>query len=144
MRVLPAIAYMLALGLSGCVVDGLNTEPEVKGLKGSGVQRLGDPGPVADITIRSGEAVRIALKANESTGYSWSVAPGWDDSVVELTSGVYEADPAPAGVVGSGGIQYYVFTALQPGETQVRLGYARGWEDKLPVEERLLNFTILP
>ena len=60
MRVLPVIACVLALGLSGCAVDGLNTEPEVKGLKGSGVQHLGDPG--AWPILRSGRARRCVLR----------------------------------------------------------------------------------
>jgi inhibitor of cysteine peptidase len=144
MRVLPVIACVLALGLSGCAVDALNTEPEVRGLKGSGVQNLGDPGAVADITIRVGQGVRIALKANATTGYSWSVKPGWSESIVELTTDEYRADPSPPGMTGRGGTQYYVFTGAQPGETQIMLGYARSWEDVAPVEERLLNFAILP
>ena len=114
--------------LSACAQDVFNTEPEVRidpdKIKSRTVT-LTDPdaGSHADMTI-DGKLV-IRLDANPTTGIWWS-DPVYDESVLDLVSKEYIADPAPAGIVGSGGTTVMTFRALTSGTTRITSEYSRG------------------
>ena len=87
------------------------------------------------ITVRPGDSIRIKLKSNRTTGYSWALTGKTDAKVLKSGEVEYKVDDHPAGMVGVGGNDYCTFTALAPGKTEIELGYARPWEkDKEPAQ----------
>ena len=95
--------------LAACVPDIMNTEPEVKGLEGAApVQTLTDPESGTNVTLRPEGKLELKLDSNPTTGYFWYVKD-IDASKIDQLSDDYRADPAPEGLVGSGGHQLFVF-----------------------------------
>lgn len=74
------------------------------------------------ITVRKGDAFEIRLEANATTAYQWRFEPLPED-LVSLKSSTYVADPAPPGVLGSGGTQVFRFVAAGRGTGDVDLVY---------------------
>ncbi|TES83366.1 MAG: proteinase inhibitor-like protein [Dehalococcoidia bacterium] len=97
------------------------------------VKTYDDEGQPIDIGV--GQEFIIALGSNPTTGYSWQAS--YDETMLELVGGepTYEADETEEGVVGAGGVEYFRFLTLEPGETEITLVYARPWEDPPPQDE---------
>ncbi|MEM7661144.1 MAG: protease inhibitor I42 family protein [Pseudomonadota bacterium] len=87
-----------------------------------------DPAPGTRTESRVEETFDLVLTSNPTTGYYWIVL-GNDGGIVELKSETYIADPAPEGLVGSGGKQVFVFEAVAPGEADLVLSYQRSEDD---------------
>lgn len=122
-------ATLGALMVSACIPDIMNTEPEVKGLEGAApVQTFTDPASGTEITLRPGGKLNLKLDSNPTTGYFWYLKD-IDASQVDQLSDTYNADPAPEGLVGSGGHQLFVFEALSTGKSNLVLSYERSPED---------------
>jgi inhibitor of cysteine peptidase len=83
-----------------------------------------DPGQTVDIGVN--QQFVIALGSNPTTGYSWQES--YDQTMLELVKWNYEEE-AEEGVVGAGGIEYFRFKALKPGQTEITLTYEQPWED---------------
>lgn len=119
-------AAIFALGLTGCIPDKLNTEPEVKGLKvSSGMQTYINPEAEFSVSLEDGERFRLKLDSNPTTGYRWFILPGWNDRFIDLIEDEYKSDANPLGMVGVGGTQIYTFKARAAGKTDLKLIYAR-------------------
>ena len=90
----------------------------------------------ASVTVKVGDTVRVKLKSNRTTGYSWAeIKDKTDAKILKSDGGDYEVNPHPEGMVGVGGVETFTFTALAPGRTEIALGYARPWEkDKEPAQ----------
>ena len=115
--------------LAACVPDIMNTEPEVKGLEGAApVQTLTDPESGTNVTLRPEGKLELKLDSNPTTGYFWYVKD-IDASKIDQLSDDYRADPAPEGLVGSGGHQLFVFEALATGKSTLKLSYERSPQD---------------
>ena len=123
-------APLLSLGLvTACVPDILNTQPEVRGLEGAApVQTFADPSSGTEITLRPQGKLNLKLDSNPTTGYYWRLKD-IDAARVDQLSEDYYADPAPEGIVGSGGHQLFVFEALATGRSNLFLSYERSPED---------------
>ena len=114
---------------AACVPDIMNTEPEVKGLEGAApVQTLTDPESGTNVTLRPEGKLELKLDSNPTTGYFWYVKD-IDASKIDQLSDDYRADPAPEGLVGSGGHQLFVFEALATGKSTLKLSYERSPQD---------------
>lgn len=124
------IATSLAAAvLTACVPDIMNTEPEVKGLEGAmAMQTLRDPASGTDVTLRPDGKLTLKLDSNPTTGYYWYLKD-IDASQLDQLSEDYLADPAPEGLVGSGGHQQFVFEALSTGKSTLKLSYERSPQD---------------
>lgn len=126
--------HLIALGigafvLAGCIPDVMNTKPEVRGLEGAApVQTFTDPADGTDVTLRPGGKLQLKLDSNPTTGYYWYLKD-IDASQIDELSEDYVADPAPEGIVGSGGHQMFVFEALSTGKSKLKLSYERSPED---------------
>ena len=122
-------ATLAALMVTACIPDIMNTEPEVKGLEGAApVQTFTDPASGTEITLRPGGKLNLKLDSNPTTGYFWYLKD-IDASQLDELSNDYNADPAPEGLVGSGGHQLFVFEALSTGKSNLVLSYERSPED---------------
>ena len=81
------------------------------------------------LKVKVGDVIRVKLKSNRTTGYSWALISGKTDAKVLKSGEVeYKVDEHPAGMVGVGGNDFCTFTALAEGKTEIALGYARPWE----------------
>ncbi len=141
MRKLTVLIIATAVLVTGCARDVLNTQPEVKGLESAlPVQTLVEPESGASLTLRPGGQVSIELESNPTTGYFWYLIEG-DATVAALKSDDYLADPAPEGLVGSGGKQVMVFEGVSSGTTTLVLSYQRHEEDVF--EKRKIKIKVL-
>ena len=84
------------------------------------------------IHVLPGETIRVKLRSNPSTGFSWALGP-IEDGIFDVES-AFEADPHREGEAGYGGCEIWKFKAEQSGETDISLFYARSWEDKEPAK----------
>ena len=84
------------------------------------------------IHVLPGETIRVKLRSNPSTGFSWALGP-LEEGILE-TGGESEfaADPHREGEAGYGGCEIWKFKAEQSGETDISLTYERPWEDERP------------
>ncbi|MEC7289517.1 MAG: protease inhibitor I42 family protein [Pseudomonadota bacterium] len=115
--------------LAACIPDIMNTKPEVRGLEGAApVQTFTDPESGTTVTLRPGGELNLKLDSNPTTGYYWYLKD-IDASLVDQISEGYFADPAPEGMVGSGGHQMFVFEALTTGKADLVLSYERSPQD---------------
>ena len=95
------------------------------------------------VTVRPGATVRIKLKSNRTTGYSWALTGKLDEKVLKSEGNEYKVDEHPAGMVGVGGSDVWTFRALAAGRTEIVLGYARPWEkDKEPAQAFKLTVVV--
>jgi inhibitor of cysteine peptidase len=76
------------------------------------------------ITLRVGESITLALPANASTGYGWSVREQ-DEAALRTTATTY----APSSdLPGAGGTDRRTLRAERSGDTRLRLVYCRPWD----------------
>jgi len=95
------------------------------------------------LKVKVGDVIRVKLKSNRTTGYSWALTGKTDAKVLKSGEVEYKVDEHPAGMVGVGGNDYCTFTALAPGKTDISLGYARPWEkDKEPAQAFRLTVEV--
>ena len=95
------------------------------------------------LKVKVGDTIRVKLKSNRTTGYSWALTGKTDAKVLKSGEVEYKVDEHPAGMVGVGGNDFCTFTALAPGKTEIALGYARPWEkDKEPAQAFKLTVEV--
>jgi len=95
------------------------------------------------LKVKVGDVIRVKLKSNRTTGYSWALTGKTDAKVLKSGEVEYKVDEHPAGMVGVGGNDYCTFTALAAGKTDISLGYARPWEkDKEPAQAFKLTVEV--
>ena len=95
------------------------------------------------LKVKVGDVIRVKLKSNRTTGYSWALTGKTDAKVLKSGEVEYKVDKHPAGMVGVGGSDFCTFTALAPGKTEIALGYARPWEkDKEPAQAFKLTVEV--
>jgi inhibitor of cysteine peptidase len=92
------------------------------------------------IHVLPGETIRVRLRSNPSTGFSWELGP-IEDGFFEVES-KFEADPHREYEAGYGGCEIWKFKAERSGETEISLFYARSWEDKEPAKTFKLHVVI--
>lgn len=85
------------------------------------------------IHVLPGEIIRVRLRSNPSTGFSWELGP-LEDGFFEVEN-KFEADPHREGEAGYGGCDIWTFRAERPGETDISLTYERPWEDSRPADK---------
>ena len=94
------------------------------------------------IHVLPGETIRVKLRSNPSTGYSWALGPIEDGMFETSGESEFEANPHREGEAGYGGCEIWTFKAEQSGETEIPLFYARSWEDTEPAKTFKLHVVI--
>ncbi len=84
------------------------------------------------IHVLPGETIRVKLRSNPSTGFSWALGPIEEGKLETSGESEFAADPHREGEAGYGGCEIWTFKAEQSGETEISLIYARPWEDERP------------
>lgn len=87
-----------------------------------------------EIMLKVGQTVKIMLKSNPTTGYSWQINPPLSQqAIIYLKSKGFKSPKNPR--IGQGGSQYWVFKGKKPGKTTISLEYKRPWETEWPAAE---------
>lgn len=86
--------------------------------------------PAKPVSVAKGHDFLIALASNPTTGYSWTA--NVSNANVENEGSAYQAHPAAAGMVGSGGQQIFSFEGSAQGTATIVFSYARPFEKGKP------------
>ncbi len=92
-----------------------------------GYANLYEFGGIIDWTgeTAAGQALRLTVESNPTTGYSWAAAQ--DPELFDVRT-YYVAEPQDQPVSGSGGWQSFILTPKQAGTARVSFTYSRPWE----------------
>ena len=94
------------------------------------------------IHVLPGETIRVKLRSNPSTGFSWALGPFEERGLETNGESEFVADPHREGEAGYGGCEIWTFKARHSGENEISLFYARSWEDVDPAKRFKLNVVI--
>ena len=106
-------------------------------LTGFNVFSLNAGTPETTINVAKGELFALKIPSNPTTGFNWYVMNSAElkssNILVALnlngtTSGEYQKDDSPFGMVGVGGNAYFKFQGVNSGSSTIRLDYMRIWE----------------
>lgn len=131
------LPYALTLGLlaiGGLGLSACDTAEEYP-VEDGGEIVLSEPADGDYMGLVVSQKVTLDFDSNPTTGYFWSYVVSGDAAAVEEVSSDYVADPAPEGVVGSGGRQVFEFVGAAGGEALLTFSYARGPEDVFETRE---------
>ena len=108
-----SVALLLGLALTAC----------------SKVTQADEDSNGQTVTLKSGETLRLKLRGNPTTGYTWHLGD-FDSSVLEQSGDpAYQADTL---LTGSGGTYTYEFKAAGSGTVTLDFSYSRSWEEGTP------------
>lgn len=92
-------------------------------------------------TMSLNDTINIYLKENPTTGYLWNA------SVTEglmIENDTYVADPVKPGIVGSGGMHYWLVKGIQKGNQTFNAIYNRPWEAETgDVTRYIMNISVI-
>jgi predicted secreted protein len=108
----PAATALAAAALLACAVPASARQVRVT---------AADSGTT--VRVRAGDTVRIALPANETTGYRWAITRRPRRTVARITFAAYQ--PGGGGMPGAGGTQVYRLRAARRGRTRFAARYAQ-------------------
>ena len=94
------------------------------------------------IHVLPGETIRVKLRSNPSTGFSWALGPFEERGLETNGESEFVADSHREGEAGYGGCEIWTFKARHSGKTEISLFYARSWEDIDPAKRFKLNVVI--
>ncbi len=96
-----------------------------------------------EYTVAVGQSFVVSLASNPTTGYVWNVSKPEDEKVLAKTDGSYVSDGNSSQMIpGQGGRNYWKFTALQAGTTEISMVYARPWESVQPAQTFTLKVIV--
>ena len=82
--------------------------------------------------LEQGDAIRVELRSNPSTGFFWTEDGKPDSDVLRLTVKHFIPAENQKKLAGAPGNQEFIYKAVGSGETGIRLSYKRPWEQKMP------------
>ncbi len=95
------------------------------------------------IDVKNGDTIKLSLKGNITTGFSWEIASIDQDYLVQEGDMEYSDMPNPKNLTGTPGIFNYSFKAVKQGETSLKIIYHQPWEkDVEPYDTFTLNIKI--
>lgn len=96
-----------------------------------------------EFSINSGRSFSLSLDSNATTGYEWQLSDSYDQNILKLSNSYYQASSSTdTTLVGQGGKQYWQFTALQAGTTELKLTYSRPWESVQPLQTFTVKISV--
>ncbi|MFH0968598.1 MAG: protease inhibitor I42 family protein [Methanobacteriota archaeon] len=92
-------------------------------------------------TMPLNDTINIFLKENPTTGYMWNATIS---AGLMIENDTYVADPVKPGVVGSGGMHYWLVRGVEKGNQTFNAVYKRPWEPNTGNETQyMMNITVL-
>ena len=104
------------------------------------------PENVNSVTLNPGDLLDIVVRENPSTGYVWleSNIPNKFVLVSLQSDGRgsnFQIDSHLPGMVGVGGSNHFIYKALAPGVTEIKLVLKRPWE-KEDINQRTISVNV--
>ena len=94
------------------------------------------------LSLKRGDSLRIALQSNPTTGFSWIEAGKMDTDVIRLTAKRFVSAQKRKDFAGAPGETEFIYKAVGPGETEIRLNYKRSWETVAPDKTFMLKILV--
>ena len=94
------------------------------------------------LSLNRGDTFRIALQSNPTTGFSWIEAGRPDPAVIRLKAWQFVSARKQKELVGAPGETEFIYKAVGPGETEIRLNYKRSWETVAPAKTFMLKIHV--
>lgn len=89
------------------------------------------------IKVKKGYMFEVKLKSNPTTGYSWMLSEPVDSTIIEFDKKEFVSDNDPSNpMIGAGGTEIWIFSGVDVGKTNIKLKYARNWEDEENVKTK--------
>ena len=94
------------------------------------------------VVLARDRRLEISLPSNRTTGYTWTLVSDGKPALEPQLPSVY----TPQGETpGAGGIERFVFKALQPGPARIKMIYHRPFEpDAAPAETFEMKVSVTP
>lgn len=96
-----------------------------------------------ELVVKAGQSLAVELDSNPATGYKWNWKVRPNPALLKLEKEYYRPRTTRVVILGGGGMETWVFRALDPGSTTLELEYRRPWEDKPPQARFVLDITII-
>ncbi len=93
------------------------------------------------VAVRQGAPLVINLAANPTAGYGWVLTGDPGPSVWLIGGPDYTPDPAPAGMMGVGGMTTFRFRARDLGATKLEFSYRPLQDAKTPAA-KVVNYDV--
>jgi len=98
-----------------------------------------------DLLLNRGDLLVVHLPANRTTGFGWQPTFSKAGMLKAEGEAFYLPNRASAHLVGSGGVESWIFRAEKAGSTTLTLGYVRPWENgKAPEKTVSWPVTVRP
>jgi predicted secreted protein len=92
------------------------------------------------ITVKLGSVVRVKLRGNPTTGFTWNNAT--KSNGVKLNGKITHQAGGRPGVLGAGGMSTATFQATKLGKSTIILHYKRVWEKIAPANTVKINIAV--
>jgi inhibitor of cysteine peptidase len=93
------------------------------------------------IEVAANKLFTLTLESTPSTGYQWELSQSLDETRVKVIDSFYRE--ANANHIGAKGVQFWLFRAVEPGETTIFMKHVRPWEkDAVPAETASFSIII--
>ena len=125
-----AVAVLAAILFAACS-KSKNDTPSKPNPESPKFVDIGEGNSGETIHVLTGETIRLRLRSNPSTGFSWTLTPP-DKQILDSNENEFEADPHKEFEAGYGGKEVWTFQAVGAGEAEISLVYARPWEKDVP------------
>lgn len=83
----------------------------------------------------------VILRANPSTGYTWTATVA-DEDIVSIVDSGFVQDAAEEGATGVGGFLHFAFQGKAEGCTTVSFAYGRAWETEAPLYTLVYDIAV--
>ena len=103
--------------------------------KNSGTLSFTEKDNGSSVSLNKGQRIEIKLESNITTGYSWKLSENMDTSVAAFVSSEYKESGKDKEMVGTGGIETFIFEAKDAGQAEIILEYERPWEENTEPEK---------
>lgn len=96
-----------------------------------------------EVTLVAGQRLKLRLRANVTTGYSWAITDEVPRCIVAVGDPTYIQDEAH-GAEGVGGWSEWVFSAKEVGSGVLQLVYRQPWDQAAPPAQSLTVKVTVP
>jgi inhibitor of cysteine peptidase len=111
---------------------------------GDGALKLTEADNGRTFTVKTGDTIEVVIAGNPTTGYEWTAVLDEASAALleQVGEPVYAAESTDQTLVGGGGTYTFTFKALKSGSADLRLAYARAWENVDPIQTFTVAVTI--
>jgi inhibitor of cysteine peptidase len=111
---------------------------------GDGALKLIEADNGRTFTVKTGDTIEVVIAGNPTTGYEWTAVLDEASAALleQVGEPVYAAESTDHTLVGGGGTYTFTFKALKSGSADLRLAYARAWENVDPIQTFTVAVTI--